>query len=132
MMRLLMAPAMPLANKTTTRPTTGHDHGVSRSAPALPLGALGHQNESRPDDSEEAQARPGVGHAGHHRVEGGQHRGLLVLRVPGGDRGHCRRRGQEDGVDAPYHGKSHQVESPTVVCCALGGSGVAAGTIRSV
>ena len=83
-MILPMIPAaMPLASSTTTRPTTAMITALLRSASALALGALGHQQEPGPDDAEEAQSRPQVGHGGQRRVESGGHRVHLVVRSGG-------------------------------------------------
>ena len=127
---LLNARAMALASSSTTNPTTA----MITAFLAFPrpgsfsFGALGHQHEPRPDDGEEAQAHPGVGHARQHPVEGFQHPSPLVWRG-GGHGGQRRAGGEQDGCNAPYHGHQlHQEESPTGVCSALGGGGVGGGT----
>ena len=128
-MPLRKSRAMPLASRTTTRPTTAISTAFLAIPPALPLRALGHQHEPGPDDGEEAQAHPGVGHAAQHRVDGGQHLFLLAPRC-GGDGGQRRAGGKQDARNAPYHGQLHQEESPAVVCSARGGGGLGGGTYR--
>ena len=130
MIRWMMPAAMPLASSTTTRPTTAMITALLRPAPALALGALGHQQEPGPDDAEEAQPRPQVGHAGERRVEGGGHRVHLVVRG-GGQGNQGRRRGHEEGGQFPGHSQLHQLEPPTGVCSALGGGGLGGGTWRA-
>ena len=75
----------------------GHEHGVPGLPPARPLslGALGHQHEPRPDDGEKAEARPRVGHARQHRVEGADHLRFGVVRR-GGDGCQCRAGGRQE------------------------------------
>ena len=93
-----------------------------------PSAPLGHQHEPGPDDGEEAQAHPGVGHPLQHLLEGSQHLGPLVLRRGGGDGRQGRAGGKQDVNNAPYHGQLHQLESPTGACSARGGGGVGGGT----
>ena len=94
---LFNARAMALASSSTTSPTTAMITAFLRFSTARPLalGSLGHQHEPGPDDGEEAQAHPGVGHAGQHRVEGVKHLFPLVLRR-GGDGRQGRAGGKQD------------------------------------